>query len=45
VEVPLSVRFAAPANRALAVPAARLVLAGVGRELPVSTEHDVIDFK
>jgi hypothetical protein len=46
VDVPLAIHFTAPAvKHLLAVPTARLVLAAVGRELPVSAEKDVIDFK
>jgi hypothetical protein len=43
--VPLTIRYMAPANKALDIPAARLVLTAVGRELPVSAERSVIDFK
>ena len=42
--MPLTIRYMAPANKALDIPAARLVLTAVGRELPVSAERSVIDF-
>jgi len=45
VEVPLAVRFTAPAVKTLVIPTARMHLGGVGRELPVSAEKEVIDFK
>lgn len=38
-------RFSAPAQRELVVPGGKLLLTGVGRELPVSAERDIIDFK
>jgi hypothetical protein len=45
VEVPLSVAFCACENRALPVPGAALLLTAVGRDLPVSAEREVLDFR